>query len=194
LKWAVEKRVDVVNMSFGFSDHSTPELRSAITAAHQAGLKLFAAAGNDGQNVSSVAFPANAPEVFAVFASNGRGDWAGSINPPTGSLPRWNTLGCGVPFRVHGKMTCLSGTSYATPLVAGLIASTLHYLRDYRYRETTSREDRLTLARFEEHHGVETILRRTSGETAKYVAPWKLWKDGSSEEQIIALLVSGLSG
>lgn len=71
-------------MSFGFSDHSTQELRAAVTAAHRAGMRLFAAAGNDGQNVSSVAFPANAPEVFAIFASNGRGHWAGSINLPVG--------------------------------------------------------------------------------------------------------------
>lgn len=181
-------------MSFGFLNHSTKELRTAVTAAHKAGLKLFAAAGNDGQNVSSVAFPANAPEVFAIFASNGRGDWAGSINPPSGSLPRWNTLGRGVPFKAGGKTTYMSGTSYATPLAAGLIASTLHYLRDYRHRSTTSAERRLDLARFEEYHGVETILRLTSDESAKYIAPWKLWIDGRSEEEVITLLICGLSG
>lgn len=180
-------------MSFGFSDHSTQELRAAVTAAHRAGMRLFAAAGNDGQNVSSVAFPANAPEVFAIFASNGRGHWAGSINPPSGSLPRWNTLGCGVPFKADGETTYLSGTSYATPLVVGLIASTLHYLREYRYRETTNDKERRDLAQFEEYHGVETILRLTSSETARYVAPWKLWMDGRSEEDVIRLLICGLS-
>lgn len=182
-------------MSFGFSDYSTKELRAAVTAAHQAGLKLFAAAGNDGQNVASVAFPASAPEVFAIFASNGRGEWAGSINPPSESLPRWNTLGRGVSFKDdHGKTTYFSGTSYATPLAVGLIASAFHYLREYRHREHVTEERRRSLEQFEEYHGVETILRLTSSETAKYIAPWKLWMNGRSEEDVIRLLECRLSG
>jgi hypothetical protein len=181
-----------MNMSFGFSNHPTKELRAAVTEAYAQGIKLFAAAGNDGRNTSSVAFPATAPGVFAVFASNGRGASSNSINPPS-DLPRWSTLGHSIPFQTAGRTIYSSGTSYATPLMVGMIASTLHFLRHYRSRTTTGQEEKDILEKLEEYNGVGVILRTMSdGGSDRYVAPWKLWKQGCSEEEVVKVLMQKL--
>lgn len=69
LQWAMAMEVDFVNMSFGFPGSPALALQRVLTAAHCSGIKLFAAAGNGGRNVPSIAYPAKATNVFAVFAS-----------------------------------------------------------------------------------------------------------------------------
>jgi hypothetical protein len=174
-------QVDFVNMSFGLPGGSNHDIRTVLDAAY-------------GLNSSSIAFPAKASQVFAIFASNGRGDWAGSINPPTESGPKWNTLGRGIPFESSGKTVCLSGTSYATPLAVGIVAGTFHFLRHYRSCTSTGKERKQKLIEFEDHAGVEVILRMVSGShDSHYIAPWKLWGGDDTDDDIVSVLIHGLS-
>lgn len=65
INWAIEKNVDVVNMSLG-GMWSTPAERTAVANALKAGVTIVAASGNDG--TGRVSYPAALPGVIAVGA------------------------------------------------------------------------------------------------------------------------------
>ncbi len=141
---------DVVNMSFGTDivengvwqsllGHSPTE-EAAINMAYDAGVVLVAAAGNDG--ISQQFYPAGYPNVIAVGAtdeddfkasfSNYGTNWV-SVGAPGNYI--WSSLPnalCGLDPSNPGSV-CLgpnSGTSMASPHVAGAAAVVLGYLRD----------------------------------------------------------------
>lgn len=59
--WAIEKDVNIISLSFGTTARSEA-LETAIKAAHEKGILIVAAAGNDGV----VEYPAAMEEVMAV--------------------------------------------------------------------------------------------------------------------------------
>lgn len=73
--WAVDQGADVINLSLSFSPTYTPspDLEVALRRAHEEGVLLVAAAGNNGGSV--VTWPAASPLVIAVGAGalNGQG-------------------------------------------------------------------------------------------------------------------------
>lgn len=83
---AVEAGADVINMSLGGEEGSTP-LREAIERAAAAGVVLVAAAGNEAEDpefAGDVSFPARYEEVLAVGATDFSGNRAGYSNHGTG--------------------------------------------------------------------------------------------------------------
>jgi len=71
IRYAVNHHAQVINLSLEFSLDVTssdiPEILSAIRFAHQRGVVVIAAAGNEG--VSQLAYPAAAPDVISVGAT-----------------------------------------------------------------------------------------------------------------------------
>jgi subtilisin family serine protease len=69
IKYAVDHGAQVINLSFGSTEDS-PVLHDAITYAHQRGVLLVAAVGNEGKaNDSAPQFPANwNAEVMSIAA------------------------------------------------------------------------------------------------------------------------------
>lgn len=150
LQWAVDKDVDIINMSFGFREDN-PVVHKAIQKAHEAGVIMVAAAGNHSnwlddmegageggageggageggaatfgaeENPYEIMYPAAYPEVIAVGAHDSFGEIAAFSN--TG--PELDIFAPGT--RVHsanvGKgFGICSGTSMASPHVAGAVA------------------------------------------------------------------------
>lgn len=119
LNWCVEKKVHVINMSFGFSLQSKA-LERAIQEVYRHNIVMVAAAGNTGKD-NSVMYPAKYPEVIAVAASD--------INDKAASFssrgPEIDVIAPGVDIPSTykgGSYKAMSGTSMATPHVTGTVA------------------------------------------------------------------------
>lgn len=117
IQWAVTNRMDVVNMSLGGPKGSSA-LKKAVEAAYRAGVTLVIAAGNDSGPVN---YPARYPQAIAVAAS----DSSDKIAPFSSRGPEITVIAPGVAINstyMGGGYKSLSGTSMASPHVAGLAA------------------------------------------------------------------------
>lgn len=68
IDWAIEQKVDIINMSFGLQ-RNVPELSEAVKRAYAQGILLIAAAGNN----RTVTYPAAYEEVIAVGSIDSSG-------------------------------------------------------------------------------------------------------------------------
>lgn len=117
IEWAVKRGVKVANMSLG-ADEGSEALKRAVAAASKAGMTIVAAAGNGG---GPVGFPASYPETLAVGAS----DVKDGVAEFSSRGPEVDFIAPGVnvkSVKMEGGWEELSGTSMATPHVAGLAA------------------------------------------------------------------------
>lgn len=72
INWAMERKVNIIHMSFGTEEYSG-ELEDAIEKAYKSGILIIAAAGNAGQapeDESTIEYPAAFDNVISVGATN----------------------------------------------------------------------------------------------------------------------------
>ncbi|WP_344679061.1 S8 family serine peptidase [Saccharopolyspora taberi] len=139
MEWAAEQKADVVNLSLGGGD--TPEvdpLEEAVNRLSASSGSLFViAAGNSGPSPESVGSPGSADAALTVGAVDRQDGLAqfSSRGPRVGDgaiKPDITAPGVGIVAALHGdgtigepvdgRYTALSGTSMATPHVAGAAA------------------------------------------------------------------------
>ena len=170
INWAIRNRCQVVSMSLGRAVRPGERpMRSYETAGRRAlgaGTLIIAAAGNDSSrphSVIPVSSPANAASIAAVAAVDSNLRVArfsnGGINPGGGEI---NLAGPGVD--VHSgwpmprRLRSISGTSMATPHVAGIAALVAQQVPSARgvglYRELRRRARRLSLPRADVGNGL----------------------------------------
>lgn len=152
--------------------------------------KIFiAAAGNNGSNEGR-SFPAmmstTSPNVICMHASNGIGK-DGGISPSAMNEQNDNfmTLGMDIEFNTlygegeQGKTVCKSGTSWATPIAAGIAANILQITDRMDLDEKTKKRLRKGSVM------KDIFLKMSDGGhgTYRFMAPWvKLWKAGWEED------------
>ncbi|MFZ5828342.1 MAG: S8 family serine peptidase [Bacillota bacterium] len=116
ITWAADRGAKVINLSLGASTGATT-LENAINYAWNRGAFLACAAGNS--NTSSPSYPAYYENCFAVASTNSSdarsyfsnyGNWVEAAAPGEGIYSTW----------LNGGYHTISGTSMATPHVAGL--------------------------------------------------------------------------
>ncbi|HRY26514.1 MAG: S8 family peptidase [Geminicoccaceae bacterium] len=122
--WAVDEGADIISMSLG-STTDSPELHRAVHAALAKGVIIVCAAGNTGELfANNIGFPGRYGSVITVAAHDRYGQPSGfssrgaSIDFMAPGSDIWST------YR-QGGYAKLSGTSMATPFVAGLAALVL---------------------------------------------------------------------
>jgi subtilisin len=118
IQWAVDNHMNIISMSLGSSSGSIV-LQQACDQAYNAGILVVAAAGNSGLN--SVGYPALYDSVLAVGAIN-----SSNTRPSfssTGSKVELAAPGVSIYSTYKGSAyATMSGTSMATPHVAGVAA------------------------------------------------------------------------
>lgn len=125
IKWAVDHGADVINMSLGIR-HTGGGLphEEVIRYALDKGVSIVAASGNDGSN--NKYYPGALENVIAVSAVDNSGQVAGFSSYGANvslAAPGTNVYSS----YAHGKYTYSSGTSQASPFVAGAIAMLKSY-------------------------------------------------------------------
>lgn len=122
LAWLIGERVPVVNISLVGPANRT--LEQVVRRATARGVLLVAAVGNDGPAAAPL-YPAAYPEVVAVTAVDARGD----VLPEACRGPHVAFAAPGAEMAAAGlgrpPYAVMRGTSFAAPLVAGLLAASL---------------------------------------------------------------------
>lgn len=202
-------------MSFGIDiDH--PEMQTEINDAYGKKIIIFAAASNKGHN-HPVPYPARrSSEVLCIYATDGYGNpYDGNPSELETSGYHFATLGIAVkskwpeqkrkpadqkdvavdqkgehPERSGDRRK--TGTSYATPIAAGIAAYVLDFalvngIDDRHYQMLRTR------------NGMEKIFaERLVGPGKKggldYIHPWELFAERRTDELIISLIQDTLGG
>lgn len=132
IDWAIEQQVDIVSMSLGCSEDPGEQLHDAIKRARSAGVIIVAASGNESTHCG---WPAAYEEVIAVGAIDQALDKAGFSNFSKEvdiAAPGVNIMST----YMNGGYAKLSGTSMATPIVAGVVALIQSFARKNEIKAT----------------------------------------------------------
>ncbi|KFZ13581.1 hypothetical protein V502_06536 [Pseudogymnoascus sp. VKM F-4520 (FW-2644)] len=135
--------VHIISMSFGFNNltQKLDCIKRAILHAHSNETVLFAAARNNG-GVKGIAYPASQTEVICINSTDGEGN-PSPFNPSSKEDKNFSTLGEAVlsswPRSVQQRMT---GTSFATPIAAGIAAVTMDYM-EQKKKDWSEEDDRM---------------------------------------------------
>lgn len=180
-------------MSFGLPVQSDI-IQGAILYAFLKSKILFAATANDGGS-GGVAYPANDPLVIGVNSSDGKGNKSGFSPSPRTNTDNYCTVGEAIESlwpnpKGQWVKVSKSGTSYATPIAAGMAASLLDYAK------LKMKLGKSELERLHCYKGMRAVFNLMKDVEKRdgydFVAPWWLWKAGRPIEHVHNLIREAL--
>ncbi|KAJ0159681.1 Major intracellular serine protease [Colletotrichum tanaceti] len=172
IDYAVDEwQVDIISMSFGWPSSDFDgygDLQEAIDRAHHRKVLMFAAASNSGGNLGR-AYPASSPHVTCVHSTDTFGNRSNFSPTPERNAVNIATVGDSVrsawPIALcddgpdQDYLVSRSGTSYATPILAGIAAFLLHYARLHLPESA---------AAMKRKENMEAVLKRCAERGPKY--------------------------
>lgn len=120
IRWAINRDADVISMSLGGAGQDT-YIPHALEECEAAGVIVIAAAGNEGPGEGTVGYPGGYKQCIAIAAVDANLKTAGFSSRG----PAVYVAGPGVQVRSTypgGQYATMSGTSMATPNIAGVAA------------------------------------------------------------------------
>ena len=119
IEYAIEKKVDIINMSLG-SEEPDELTEAAVKKAYAANIPIICASGNSG-NIGALDFPARYPETISVGALNDQNIRAEFSQ--TGTNLDFMAPGVDILSTVPiNQYAVYSGTSFSSPWIAGVVA------------------------------------------------------------------------
>lgn len=120
LKWAINNKVDVVNMSFGISEKNNKEIQALIDEAYSKNIILVASAGENNILKTEFLYPAMYDKCIAVGAIDSSFQY--NVDSPFSShlnfvLPYTDVFSCGI----QNNYVSMKGSSMSTAFVSGMI-------------------------------------------------------------------------
>lgn len=159
-------------MSFGLGK-TVDAVSTAVKQAFDRNKIIFAAAANNG-GLWPRSYPATLPEVICVHATDGNGVPA-VFNPyPATGIDNFATIGVAIDSKWDGKDVTKSGTSFATPVAAGIAANVLHFARTY----LTAESDKKWLGWLHSYRGMRDMLSWMSHKDSRgfqNLRPWAIF-------------------
>lgn len=158
IRFAIDNKADIISMSLG-GPEGDPVLHDAIKEAYNKNIPIICAAGNSGDR-GTVAYPARYPETIAIGALNYKNLRAEFSQ--TGTKLDFMAPGVDILSTYIGGYRVLSGTSMATPWVAGVVA-----LMIAKHRKIGGQTPLHTVENVREHLSKTALDLETAGKDNK---------------------------
>ncbi|PKK52747.1 hypothetical protein CI102_2483, partial [Trichoderma harzianum] len=187
--------VDIINMSFGWAFDDHDGVRNAIRSARRQGVHMFASTSNDGLlgPPNDILYPSRAPEVIAIDAADGFGEYTRTTASSVSSYGRGRRFSApGTKLTSPHSATFYDGSSFACAIAAGIGALVLKFARQPPLQASKTVQNSL-----KEMSAMIAILERMSAEKGpdrfKFLLPWTLLgKPGQPREFTAYSLVDEL--
>eukprot|EP00058_Branchiostoma_floridae_P006695 XP_002592183.1 hypothetical protein BRAFLDRAFT_88080 [Branchiostoma floridae] len=188
--------VDIISMSLG-SDSYDSEMRRAVSEAVARGKVVVAAASNDGRKgMTNIGFPARLGDVICVGSHDSYGYYQPSSFSSTGR--ELDFLAPGEQIAAPDSRTInfyrrMSGTSQATPIIAGIAAMVISYAETVGGKAMRNAVSNTTVVR--------EIFRKMASKPGHHdehmgygnLNPWRLFKYGPDHfRQVVEEIVGPL--
>ena len=190
------QKVDMISISFGLHERNFDMIDPWIREADHKKILIFASACNDG-NREAVSYPANDRSVFSVRAVDGNNKLTGFSPDPTKREYNFAILGTNLestwPTRLTSPLSTadqgpkirsisgfacatnyMTGTSFAAPLMAALIANVYAYYRE-NYNKVWEGAGMAHRPKLECFVGVQKVLKAMTIQVneCRVIAPWR---------------------